>query len=661
MALLLVFFITFTYAQNCVTGCNGNAFLHTSDPNTIEYDNFISGFHSSIIKQKDGNFLIYGQNTNASSTSGDASLYKPTLVHPDNGFKYNGTPLKMALGSQGYYAPDPKDISLNRSYDQYALLTTEGLYMWGSANVSGNKYAGIIIHNSIKPSFSMEKITTSHITNANQYGLPPNVTPESVKMLFGTYSALVITTCTGEAWVLSWQGNKNGDGTGDSATELKKWHRVKTNATGNPYLTGVVAVRGHQNALMALTDSGEIYTWGDETYLGDNSGIASRVYATKMKLPTLPVGVKPKMIGLIRNNFTASNPKTGSTYYLLTTDGQLFSLGDNKNKQLGDYSTDVEKKSWVNVKFNSTTNMSNIAWISPNEHTGKTHATVTALTTDGKLWGWGRNDGNMLGAGAGNNDPMSMYGNLNATDKILAVETGGHTVSIFKDCQYRLGYIGHEVFGSYGNNHQENFNATFQFNSSAFKNLCAIPLPPYPDLQNIVICPNTTANLLNGLIGSVPAGYTLQWWTTPHRTPGTQVTNPTQVGPGTYYAFFISTGGGTICTNLEGASLVVTNSSPTDPEFANCHCTKPPTTGTPAGYTKVGITVQQKQAAWPENIPNGWIALESKEKGMVITRVQNSNTITDTKEGMLIYDTNAKCVKLYNGSIWKCIEKSCND
>ena len=90
-------------------------------------------------------------------------------------------------------------------------------------------------------------------------------------------------------------------------------------------------------------------------------------------------------------------------------------------------------------------------------------------------------------------------------------------------------------------------------------------------------------------------------------------------------------------------------------------CTKPGLTGTPAGYTKVGITVQQKQAAWPENIPNGWIALESKEKGMVITRVQNTDTIIDAIEGMLVYDIEAQCVKLYNGSTWKCLEKSCNE
>ena len=83
---------------------------------------------------------------------------------------------------------------------------------------------------------------------------------------------------------------------------------------------------------------------------------------------------------------------------------------------------------------------------------------------------------------------------------------------------------------------------------------------------------------------------------------------------------------------------------------------------TPGGSpTKVGISVQQKQEAWPENIPNGFIALESKEKGFVITRVQNSSLIEDARIGMLIYDIDAKCVKLYNGTVWKCIEKSCND
>lgn len=96
-------------------------------------------------------------------------------------------------------------------------------------------------------------------------------------------------------------------------------------------------------------------------------------------------------------------------------------------------------------------------------------------------------------------------------------------------------------------------------------------------------------------------------------------------------------------------------------EVCSTYCTKPGVGGTPDGYSKIGITVQQKQNNWPENIPNGFIAMESKEKGFVITRVQNSAVIVDAKQGMLIYDIDAQCVKLYNGSIWKCLSRSCND
>ncbi len=91
------------------------------------------------------------------------------------------------------------------------------------------------------------------------------------------------------------------------------------------------------------------------------------------------------------------------------------------------------------------------------------------------------------------------------------------------------------------------------------------------------------------------------------------------------------------------------------------YCTKDPATGTPAGFTKIGITGQSGiQNGWPGNVPNGFIALESKNKGMVITRT-TSASIAVPVEGMLIYDTTDKCFKLYNGSAWKCITRSCND
>lgn len=92
------------------------------------------------------------------------------------------------------------------------------------------------------------------------------------------------------------------------------------------------------------------------------------------------------------------------------------------------------------------------------------------------------------------------------------------------------------------------------------------------------------------------------------------------------------------------------------------YCTKTPITTTGGNPSKFGITTQAtKLQTWPENIPNGHLVLESTNKGFVITRIQNSNLITDAKEGMLIYDIDAACVKLYNGTSWKCIARDCNE
>ncbi|MDQ8006600.1 MAG: DUF11 domain-containing protein [Pedobacter sp.] len=97
--------------------------------------------------------------------------------------------------------------------------------------------------------------------------------------------------------------------------------------------------------------------------------------------------------------------------------------------------------------------------------------------------------------------------------------------------------------------------------------------------------------------------------------------------------------------------------------FRVVSCTNPPATGTPDGYTQTGISNLLGFAnRWPKNVPNGFIAIESKNKGFVITRIQNVNLIPVAQrvEGMLVYDIDAACIKLYNGTMWKCIEKNCD-
>ncbi|MGV0940163.1 hypothetical protein [Empedobacter sp. ULE_I140] len=265
--------------------------VNSSDPNTIEYDNIVSTFHASIAKEKDGSFKVWGQ---VSDSNGTGDLLVPTLIAPVNGFNYTGTALRATGGSN------------SNSGHQFALLTTDGLYMWGTKNY--------LVSNTIKDNTAFGKISV----NGKADGLPTGVTPSDVKMMFGSYGTLAIVTCTGEAWVLSFNGSKNGDGTTENTGTM--WKRVKTSATEN--LNNVVAMRGTPNALFALTSDAKLYTWGTNTYV-NNGGASSRTYATEV---TKPAGVTPKMIGMTQ---TAGSSANLQSYYLLATNGKLYAMGDN--------------------------------------------------------------------------------------------------------------------------------------------------------------------------------------------------------------------------------------------------------------------------------------------------------------------------------------------
>lgn len=92
------------------------------------------------------------------------------------------------------------------------------------------------------------------------------------------------------------------------------------------------------------------------------------------------------------------------------------------------------------------------------------------------------------------------------------------------------------------------------------------------------------------------------------------------------------------------------------------YCVQPGATGTPTEFTQVGISDREGfGAGWPESIPNGFVAIESEDSGFVITRVQQVSDIADPQEGMLVYEIEDQCLKLYNGTTWNCIQRSCNE
>lgn len=89
-------------------------------------------------------------------------------------------------------------------------------------------------------------------------------------------------------------------------------------------------------------------------------------------------------------------------------------------------------------------------------------------------------------------------------------------------------------------------------------------------------------------------------------------------------------------------------------------CTELPNTSAPTEFTPIGISSLKDQIeGWPANVTNGFVAIESSKKGFVMTRTAAA-AIKNPTQGMIIYDTEDKCIKLYNGTLWNCIKRTCN-
>ncbi|MEY8759883.1 hypothetical protein [Chryseobacterium tongliaoense] len=91
-----------------------------------------------------------------------------------------------------------------------------------------------------------------------------------------------------------------------------------------------------------------------------------------------------------------------------------------------------------------------------------------------------------------------------------------------------------------------------------------------------------------------------------------------------------------------------------------CVCYDDANTTTAGADSKVGISLLQKvssnDGSWPASRKSAHLVLESNNKGFVISRMTTVqvNAIVSPQEGMMVYDTTAKCLKLYDGTAWSC-------
>lgn len=162
------------------------------------------------------------------------------------------------------------------------------------------------------------------------------------------------------------------------------------------------------------------------------------------------------------------------------------------------------------------------------------------------------------------------------------------------------------------------------------------------------ICPAITANLTTITASNLPTGTTLTWHTGFPATNANKITGDLVIG-GTYYASFYDSVGN--CYSPTTAVTVTIN---------GCACYELPNTSSAGSSTVHGITLLNRagetSSSWPMNRKSAFTVLESNKKGFVITRMSTTQIagILSPQEGMMVYDTNQGCLKLYDGTAWSC-------
>lgn len=121
--------------------------------------------------------------------------------------------------------------------------------------------------------------------------------------------------------------------------------------------------------------------------------------------------------------------------------------------------------------------------------------------------------------------------------------------------------------------------------------------------------------------------------------------------------------------NLNITATVTAPANGTDPNTVNNTATDTnaqsvcynPVTNTDAGIdTRVGITLQKNpnvgNSNWPFSRKSAHMVIESNTQGFVVTRMETAalSNITHPKEGMIVFDTTVKCLKIYSDGAWKC-------
>jgi len=231
-------------------------------------------------------------------------------------------------------------------------------------------------------------------TTRYTFTLSKLISKSVVKIVGGVSHALALTS-TGE--VYAWGNNSYGQlGNGSSSTQSTP---VKIN------ISNVVDISAGSYHSLALTSTGEVYAWGYNNYgqLGDGT-------TTNKSTPTRVIGLPADVVKVV----------AGYSHSLaLTSSGDIYAWGYNYYGQLGNGTT---SNSYTPVKVTGLT-ISAIGVTAGEDYS-------LALMSSGEVYAWGKNSNGQLGDGTTTNryTPTKVTGL--PTDVVKVTAGSAHSLAL---------------------------------------------------------------------------------------------------------------------------------------------------------------------------------------------------------------------------------------
>jgi len=221
----------------------------------------------------------------------------------------------------------------------------------------------------------------------------------------------------GTVW--TWGYNYYGQ-LGDNTASNRNYAVQVKDRSGLGYLQGICQVATNRNTTFALTDTGEVYSWGYnyDGQLGDGTRNTGSSAGGRRKI--LPVKALINDVARIVGGMHST--------IALKNDGTIWTWGLNRYGTLGygasstSDNSNYAKATPMQVKIDSATFLTDVVEI------GTAHEADYAITKDGKAYSWGYNNVGQLGVNNTTNYSYAqlvkrMYGEL-LTDKVVTLNKG---------------------------------------------------------------------------------------------------------------------------------------------------------------------------------------------------------------------------------------------